>query len=194
MKELPSEGVASCRREQELGECLAWTVRTECRTSPERKKFVAAGTDVPAVLPFSLTSTSNIFNYLYICITLLCRLSWLLSAGDRDTACSAIEKIPPLNIFLKKPASPYRQRGRFTCSALWERDTTRLSRSRGGCGCWRATTSSLLQYSALPVGLALMAAGFILLVWHRETNETSQPSWEAAVTQAWMKLWHGEVG
>lgn len=32
------------------------------------------------------------------------------------------------------------------------------------------------------MSLALTAAGFILLVWHRETNETSQHIWEAAVT------------
>lgn len=32
------------------------------------------------------------------------------------------------------------------------------------------------------MNLALTAAGFILLVWHRETNEISQRIWEAAVT------------
>lgn len=80
-----------------------------------------------------------------------------------------------------KLESPYHQRGKFTCSALWE-DTTGLSQSRGGSGCCRAATSSLFQYSALPIGLTLTAARIILLAWHRETNETSQHIWQAAIT------------
>lgn len=183
LKEVPSEGVASCRREQELGQCPSWRVRMECRTWLKEKNLYQQELMIQQSFPsVSHPRQTSLTAFKFVWHFCADYLGSFLQETEEILLAVQLRKFPLYILFFRKPARPYQQKGKLTRSALWERDRAGLSQSRGGCGCCRAAASSLLHYGALPMSLALRVAGFVLLVWHRETNETSQHIWKAAVT------------
>lgn len=156
----------------------------QCRMWPERNKFVVA--DNPAVLLFGLVCTPNIlinFKFaLQSCVAYLsCSLQEILLVGQlRKFPFKMNEQTKPTK---KQLQAPHPHKGKWACSALEEMGEKQVFLEQ--VSVWVLQFCHLLftpVHCSSNKGSAFTAVGFILLFWHRDTNETSQPSWEAAAT------------